>query len=176
MERLIDLGMSPDPSQRLVEMYHRNIDVDSSTRITTEFKKSNSIIRCLISTVAFGMGVQINDVRVVIHWGAPKNVLRYWQEVGRAGRDGRRAFAICYAYPQLFDKRRTDDSVRSIKTEEYIRLQILKSLFVPGMRGSLTQKEGCNTLCTGKCSCQKCLCCTACFKTCTCPKKEQYSL
>ena len=171
MENLINRGMDPDPSQRLVEMYHRNIDEDSRIRITTEFKKTDSVIRCLISTVAFGMGVQIKDVRIVVHWGAPKNLLTYWQEVGRAGRDGSSARAICYAYGQSLDRRRTDEAIINLTTEECIRLQVLKGLYIPGMRTIPLQKNGCDNLCVSECSCDRCLCCHACWNKCLCPKK-----
>ncbi|KAK3105127.1 hypothetical protein FSP39_017769 [Pinctada imbricata] len=72
MDQLIDFGMEGTPSERLVEMFHRNIDTHSNDRIMNEFKKKDSIIRCLISTVAFGMGVQINDVRIVFIGEHPK--------------------------------------------------------------------------------------------------------
>ena len=49
-------------------------------RILTSFKKVGSPIRVLFSTIVFGMGVQIPDVDVVIHYGLPDNILTYWQE------------------------------------------------------------------------------------------------
>ena len=47
------------------------------------------ICRCLICTNAFGIGVEMPEVDLVIHWGAPTPILQYWQEVGRCARDGR---------------------------------------------------------------------------------------
>lgn len=79
-------------------MFHRNIDEESSVRILQSFRNNDSELKCLFSTVAFGMGVQIPNVELVVHWGVPKSVLCYWQEVGRGGRDGRSAYAICFAY------------------------------------------------------------------------------
>jgi superfamily II DNA helicase RecQ len=67
------------------------------TRILEEFTKADSNIKVLISTVAFGMGVNITDIDIVVHWGLPTSPLSYWQEVGRCSRDGRNGYAVCYA-------------------------------------------------------------------------------
>jgi len=60
------------------------------------------------------MGIQITDVRVVIHWGLPKTVLCYWQEIGRAGRDGNNSYAMCYVYGRSMIKKKTDEKIINI--------------------------------------------------------------
>ena len=65
-------------------------------RILQEFQKPSSTIRCIVCTVAFGMGINIPDVALVIHWGEPSSVVAYVQEVGRAGRNGQKADAIMF--------------------------------------------------------------------------------
>jgi len=51
-------------------------------------------VRCLVATVALGMGLDITDVDLIVHVGWPKSVLSYWQEADRCARDGRNGFSL----------------------------------------------------------------------------------
>ena len=64
--------------------------------ILEQLNKKESKIRIVLATAAFGMGVDIRLIRHVIHIGPPKTIREYFQETGRAGRDGQYSKATLY--------------------------------------------------------------------------------
>ncbi|XP_010590770.2 bifunctional 3'-5' exonuclease/ATP-dependent helicase WRN isoform X1 [Loxodonta africana] len=66
--------------------YHAGMGIKSRTEIHHRFMRDE--IQCVVATIAFGMGINKADIRKVIHYGAPKEMESYYQEIGRAGRDG----------------------------------------------------------------------------------------
>lgn len=66
--------------------YHAGLEADDRAARQRRFLLEDGLVMC--ATVAFGMGVDKPDVRFVIHADPPKTIEAYWQEVGRAGRDG----------------------------------------------------------------------------------------
>jgi len=71
-------------------LYHGALPDEARARVQDAFISAESPV--IVATNAFGMGVDRNDVRFVIHWDIPGSIEAYYQEVGRAGRDGQSAW------------------------------------------------------------------------------------
>ncbi|WP_342667610.1 ATP-dependent DNA helicase RecQ [Algoriphagus vanfongensis] len=72
--------------------YHAGMKMDLRNQQQEAWMKNQ--FRVMVSTNAFGMGIDKPDVRVVIHSDLPENLENYYQEAGRAGRDGKKSFAV----------------------------------------------------------------------------------
>ena len=98
--------------------YHAGLPADERRRIERGFLSGEQ--RLMVATNAFGMGVDKPDVRLVVHFDVPGNLEAYYQEAGRAGRDGETSYAI--ALYSMTDLEKLSTKIqREFPPEKFIR-------------------------------------------------------
>ena len=121
------MGASGIVSARLVAMFSACTESKVKNVVLQNFKNPSSCLRVVIATVAFGMGLDCPDVHRVIHWGPPEDIETYLQETGRAGRDGKPAFAYLFCGGKGFH---CDENIKAYcRNEDVCRRKLLLHYF-----------------------------------------------
>eukprot|EP00547_Thalassionema_nitzschioides_P012746 CAMPEP_0194262828 /NCGR_PEP_ID=MMETSP0158-20130606/46739_1 /TAXON_ID=33649 /ORGANISM="Thalassionema nitzschioides, Strain L26-B" /LENGTH=1147 /DNA_ID=CAMNT_0039002989 /DNA_START=125 /DNA_END=3566 /DNA_ORIENTATION=- len=89
-----------------VQSYHGGQSMEHRSEAHVNFLTGRTTV--IVATLAFGMGIDKTDTRRIIHYGPPKTVEEYYQQIGRAGRDGLEAHCIMYSNNGDFDRYKSD--------------------------------------------------------------------
>ena len=115
------IGLYLNQNSISASSYHAGIDIKKRRKIQEEW--SNNSTRVIVATNAFGLGINKTDVRLIVHMQIPMNIESYFQESGRAGRDGKTAYSFL-----LFDKDDISENYKKIQ-ERYPNLKEIQKIY-----------------------------------------------
>lgn len=125
-------------------MFHRNIDEECSQRTLQSLKNNDSELKCLFSTVAFGMGVPNSKCGTCSSLGSSQVCLVLLTRGWKGGRDGRSAYAVCFAYGRSLVKTIADEKTITImrsalQRKTCFRFSVLENTGIKGSSGKWTK-------------------------------------
>ncbi|MBQ7997044.1 MAG: RecQ family ATP-dependent DNA helicase [Paludibacteraceae bacterium] len=109
-------------NDKMVNFYHAGLTTQERNERQQAWTEDTT--RVMVATNAFGMGIDKPDVRVVIHYDLPSNLESYYQEAGRAGRDGRTAFAVL-----LYNEKEDKAKARKRVIDNYPPKEFVESVY-----------------------------------------------
>jgi len=117
------------------DFYHAGLNNEERNKKQESWISNKT--RVIVSTNAFGMGIDKSDVRVVVHYDVPDCLENYYQEAGRAGRDGKRAYAVLLYNNKELENLKEQSNIRFPKEEEVkqVYISIMNHLQIPGGSG-----------------------------------------
>ncbi len=138
-------------SNRIVAMYHSESAPSVKISVTAALADANGIVRRVFATQSLSMGIDCLNIREIIHWGIPRTLEDYYQECGRAGRDGLPAKAtLLYAAP--VNKSLCNEAVQQYCESTTCYRSVLLSYFDSNC---IEHSPATSTMCCGVCLSKK---------------------
>ncbi len=120
-KQVTDLSVFLKSKNISAEYYHAGLTVEERDGRQTDWQTGK--LRIIVATSAFGMGIDKSDVRFVLHCALPENIESYYQESGRAGRDGQPATAVT-----LYEKSEVEELRRRI-LQKFPEVTTIRSIY-----------------------------------------------
>ena len=147
------LSREKSTNNMLIGMYHKMTLHENKERVLAQLSDVDGSCRVVVATTSLVMGVDISDLRYVIHYGAPYEVIDYIQGIGRAGRDGAAATAILYYSGRQLAKATAEMKAYATETESCLRVALYKSFVTQDVRLPEV-KHDCCSWCHAHCDCK----------------------
>ena len=148
-----------DPTKRdktanslLIGMFHRKTLEKHKQRVLNDLADTTGSCRVVIATTSLEMGIDMRDIKCVIHYGSPREVVDYIQGIGRAGRDKCNARAILYFSRQQMSKASSDMKAYANNSDSCLR-KVLYGKFDTCEVKQPPVKHNCCSFCQSTCSC-----------------------
>lgn len=144
----------PFSCNMLIGMYHANTLQKHKDRVSESLFESNGTCRVVFASTALGMGVNFPDVKQVVHYGPPRHVEDFMQEIGRAGRNGEPAKSIL-SFTGVHLRKCEEAMKNYAKKEVCLRQTLLQKFDISRIPNKGTHS-----------------CCIVCHRQCQCGEKE----
>lgn len=144
-----------DDTTHLFEMYHMKTDDSIKTSVLQSFSQPDGNMRCVLASSSFSMGLNIPNIKFVIHFGVAMDLDDFLQETGRSGRAQEKAVSIVLLYPRCLNGTHISQGMKNfVKTKTCRRLALLEQY--DDNPKSIEPKHDCCDNCANLCECGTC--------------------
>ena len=152
--------------KRMMTMFHRSIPDDKKKFVLEEFRKPDSVIRIVVATTSFELGLDFPDVSFIINYGVPRSLESFSQQSGRGGRSINQAYSLVVYQGGCVGRGASTIEMKGYAVSSKCRRAMLKHHFNVNLDNnrdfSFHQPDSsvvgcrCCDICSSECTCEKC--------------------